>query len=206
MDSQLTPAQKGQLASWATMRDSILHDIGEKKTESQRLTVTNTNLAASNTEISNKIQQSIGRLQELDRQEVNRATFVLKDVAELDERKSVLQTEVSNLESDVDELKEEKENLKADIESITKVHEAVFSRASEIERIVTETVRISSTNASDIKTILVDAGAELKKIIDIGRENVEVTNQAIAKIPKIIVDLHRNVIERQKIPRAKITP
>ncbi len=206
MDSQLTPEQKRQLDSWAAQRDSILRDIGEKKTESEKLTVTNVQLAASNTEISNKIQQSIGRLEELDKQEAKRTAFTTLENANLNVEKSILQTEVSSLKSEISSLSTIKEGLKSDIESVTKVHEAVFSRASEIERIVGETVKLNSTNASEIKTILGDAGIELKKIIDIGRENVEVTNQAILKLPKIVVDLHRNVIERQKIPRAKIQP
>ncbi len=204
MDPLLTPEQNKQLTSWASQRDAILIDIGNKKTESEKLTVTNHQLADSNTDISNKIQQSIGRLQELDRQEVNRVAFVLKDVASLDEQKSILQTEVSNLEEKIDELEEKKESLKTDIESITKIHEAVFSRTSEIERIVSETVKINSTNAHDIKTILVEAGIELKKIIDIGRENVEVTNRAINQIPKMIVDIHRDVVERKKAARIKL--
>ncbi len=206
MDSQLTPEQKRQLDSWAAQRDSILRDIGEKKTESEKLTVTNVQLAASNTEISNKIQQSIGRLEELDKQEAKRTAFTTLENANLNVEKSILQTEVSSLKSEISSLSTIKEGLKSDIESVTKVHEAVFSRASEIERIVGETVKLNSTNASEIKTILVDAGIELKKIIDIGRENVEVTNQAILKLPKIVVDLHRSVIEKQKIPRAKIQP
>lgn len=205
MDNTLTPEQKKHLDSWATQRDAILGEIAVKKTEQEGLTKINKELAASNTEISNKIQQSIGRLEELDRQEVNRATFVLKDVAELDNRKSVLQAEVTNLVSDIVDLTEAKNELKDEIVSATKVHETVFSRASDIERIITETVTINSSNAHEIKTILVEAGAELKKVIDIGKESVVVANRAIAEIPKIIVDLHRDVVERRRLNKHKVT-
>lgn len=203
MNPSFTPEQNKQLASWAAERDAILTDIGNKKTEKEKLTTEVKDLAESKTLISNDIQRSIGRLEELDRQEINRATFVLRDVADLDERKSVLQTEISSLEKEIDILTDKKDDLNADVEVISKVYESIFSRASEMERIISGTVKISSTNASDIKAILVDAGIELKKIIDIGQKNVEVTNRIINEIPKIIVDIHRDVIERRKIPRAK---
>lgn len=204
MEPTLTPEQKKQLDSWVSKRDSILLDISIKTTESEKLTVKNKELASSNTEIADKIQQSIGRLSELDRQEINRTTFVLKDVAELDERKSVLQTQVFYLEKEIWVIEETKENLHADIEAITKIHEAVFARASDIERIISETVKLNSTNAFEIKNILIEAGVELKKVIDIGKENVEVTNRAIHQIPKIIVDIHKDVLERRHLNRHKI--
>lgn len=202
--NELSPEQKKQLDSWASKRDAILLDISNKQTESEKLTLVNKGLADSNTDISNRIQQSIGRLEELDRQEINRATFVLKDVAELDERKSVLQAEVSNLESEVVSLEETKQDLIEDISSITKVYDTVFARASEIERIVSETATLNSSNTQEVKNILFEAGVELKKIIDISRENVMVTNKAILEIPKMIVDIHRDVLERKKINRSKL--
>ncbi len=202
--NEITPEQKRQLYSWADQRDEILKDISNKKNESERLTKINNDLCDSNTEVSNKIQQSIGRLQELDRQEVNRATFVLKGVAELDEKKSILQTEVSSLEFDIIELTGNKQSIIDDIHLITKIHETVFTRASDIERIVSETVIMNSSNSREIKNMLVEAGAELKKVIDVGKENVAITNKAISEIPKMIVDIHRDVIERKLINKHKI--
>ncbi len=201
----LTLEQNKQLSSWASQRDSILIEIARKKEESEKLVKINNDLGISNTEISNKIQQSIGRLLELDKREEERAMLVSAENAALISRKSILQTEVSSLELEISALKENKKNLHDDIQSITKIHESVFARTSEIERIVGETVSINSANAREIKNILVDAGIELKKIIDIASENVDVTNQAIQKIPKIIVDLHRDVVERRKAARAKIS-
>ncbi len=202
--NELTPEQKKQIDSWTDQRDRILKDISDKKDGSERLTKTNNYLSESNTEIANKIQQSIGRLNELDRQEVNRATFVLKDVVVLDEKKSILQTEVCSLESDIIELTEKKDNLIKDISSITKTYETVFSRSGEIERIVSETAKINSSNARDIINMFNEASIEFKNIIDIGRENVAVTNRVIAEVPKMIVDIHRDIIERKKINRHKV--
>lgn len=204
MENALTPEQQKQINSWVSQRDSILLDIANKKTENESLTVKNKELASSNTEISNKIQQSIGRLQELDRQEINRVTFVLRDVVKLDEDKSVLQTELVSLKEEINILEDKKKSLHDDIAVITKVHEAVFARSSDIERIVSETVRINSVNSLETKNILAEAGNELKKIIDIGSQNVAMTKNLVAEIPKMIVDIHRDVIERKKFNKHKI--
>ncbi len=206
MEPTLTPEQKKQLISWVSQRDSILLDIADKRTESEKLTTKNKELASSNTEIADKIQQSIGRLVELDKKEEERAKLITGEVANLIVEKSTLQSEVSSLKSEISVLIETKKNLHDDIASITKIHEAVFARTSDIERIVSETIKISSSNASDIKNILVEASIELKKVIDIGKENVAVTNKAIQEIPKMIVDIHKDVLERRHFNRHKIQP
>ncbi len=205
MESTLTLEQKKQLDSWASQRDSILLDIAGKKTESERLTLINNNLAISNTEISDKIQQSIGRLEEIEIKEEERAKFITTENVSLINLKSVLQTEVSSLQSEIVVLKDKKENIYNDIAVISKVHQDIFSRSSDIERIITETVTINSSNAREIKNILFEAGIELKKMIDIGSENVGITNKVISEIPKMVVDLHRDIIERKKINKHKIS-
>ncbi len=204
MEPTLTPEQKKQLVSWVSQRDLILFDITNKKTEQEKLIAENKNLASSNTEIANKIQQSIGRLEELTKKEDERVKLISVECSSAITVKSVLQSEISSLKAEVEVLSESKQNLHDDIASITKIHEAVFARASEIERIISETVKLNSTNAFEIKNILIEAATELKKVIDIGAENVAVTNRTIAEIPKIIVDIHRDVIERRKAARAKL--
>lgn len=204
MEPTLTPEQKKQLNSWVSQRDSILLAIAEKKTESEQLTVKNKELASSNTEIADRIQQSVGRLAELDKKEEERGKFVTAEVASLEVRKSVLQTEVTSLEGDIVVLTEKKKNLGDDISAISKIHEAVFARTGDIERIVGETVKINSSNAQEIKNILGEAGIELKKVIDIGEKNVDVTNKLILEVPKLIVDIHKDVLERRHFNRHKI--
>jgi len=65
--SEITPEQQKQLDSWAIQRDTILKEISDANTEKDNLTKGNIILAESNTEISNKVQQSVGRLEELDK-------------------------------------------------------------------------------------------------------------------------------------------
>lgn len=202
--NELSPEKKKQLDSWASQRDAILVDISNKKTENEKLTIANRELANSNTDISNTIQQSIGRLTELDAREKDRTKFISIENADLIVQKSMLQTEIPSLKSEIVSLTDKKNHLIDDISNLTKVHETIFSRASEIERIISETVKINSSNSSYIKNMLVEAAIELKNVIDIGRENVAVTNKAISEIPKMIVDIHKDIIERKKISRHKI--
>jgi len=203
--NELSLEQKKQLDSWASQRDAILVDISNKRTEKEALIKTNKDLASSNTEIANKIEQSIGRLLELEKKEEERAKLTTSEIALLISQKSKLEGDVSLLNHNVAILLDSKEALFDDIERIRKIHEAVFSRTSEIERIVGETITINSTNAREIVSILAQAGAELKKVIDIGSENVVLTQRLVAEIPKVVVDLHRDVIERKKIGRANLT-
>ncbi len=203
--NDITPEQQKQLSSWVSQRDAILVDIGNKRTESERLTDTNKALGLSSAEISNKIQQSIGRLEELDRQEINRATFVLRDVADLDDRKSILQTEVTNLKVERDLIEDQKDSLLEDIANLSVIHDKIFEKTNGLESIIGNMTSISSKNATEINNILISAGEELQKIIDINRQNVVETNAVINKLPKMIFDLQRDIIERKQLNKHKIS-
>jgi len=200
----LLPEQQKQIDSWVSQRDSILLDISIKREESAKLIERNKELASSNTEIADKIQQSEGRLIELSKKETEMAGFTTIENSELKTEKSKLEEEVYRLKISESHLILRKEELNADIEAITKIHESVFKHVGVIEQIVGETVKINSQNAREIKNILVEAGNELIKIIEVAEKNVEVTNRAIVEIPQIILDLHKSVLERRIINKRKI--
>jgi len=200
----LLPEQQKQIDSWVSQRDSILLDISIKREESAKLIERNKELASSNTEIADKIQQSEGRLIELSKKETEMAGFTTIENSELKTEKSKLEEEVYRLKISESHLILRKEELNADIEAITKIHESVLKHVGVIEQIVGETVKINSQNAREIKNILVEAGNELIKIIEVAEKNVEVTNRAIVEIPQIILDLHKSVLERRIINKRKI--
>lgn len=204
MNEPLTPEQQRQLDSWASQRDGILLDIANKKTENESLTVTNKNLAASNTEIADKIQQSIGRLEELEKREQAQATLTTSENAVLVSEKSILQTENFALKEENRCLEENKESRLSDIAILTDIHDKVFERINGLESIIGGIVTISSQNATEIVNLLIAAGGELKKIIDINRQNVVETNVVINKLPKIIFELQRDILERKELNKNKI--
>ncbi len=197
----LTPEQNNQLLSWASKRDSILLDIANKTTDRDHLIAINKDLASSNTEITDRIQQSIGRLEEINKKEEERATLIRADIVVLEAKKSILQTEISTHEFEIKTLLDKKESLNNDIATSIKIHESILSRSSDIERLIGETVTLNATNSREIANILVEAGNELQKVIDIGEKNITKTNAVILEIPKMIVDLHKDVLERKKIAK-----
>lgn len=201
MDLPLTPEQSKQLGVWAAQRDAILKVIADKTVERDGLIKSNKDLAASNTEISNKIQQGIGRLEEIGKREQERSSLIPKDIAALEAKKSVLQTEESALLADIKALEDKKSNLNKDIENGSKVLKTIFARAGEIEKVIGETVKINETNAREIVSILGDAKERLREVVELGDKNVEKTNKVINDLPKIVVDLHRDVVERRRKPR-----
>ena len=203
---ELTPEQKKQLGAWVVQRDAILKSIAEKRDEEQKLIVNLKNLAESQTDLLNRIQQSIGRIEELKKKEEEFGTLTTSENAGLRVIKSQLQTEITGHRTEIEALKETKLVLTESIAVLTNLHDKVFDKVNGLESIVGGTVKIASENATEINNILITAGAELQKIIDISEKNVEKTNQLILEIPKIVVDLHRDVLQRKIIARNRIAP
>lgn len=202
MEPALTPEQNKQLGVWAGKRDAILKSISDKTVEEESLTKKVKALSDSSTELTTKIQQSEGRLIELDKKEKERGSLISVEVSDLTAKKSVLQTEVSNLDKDILERQDKKKVLDADIEKVAKLLESIFGRASEMEKVIGDTVAVNSQNSREIINVLTQAKEQLREVIEIGNKNVEQTNKVILELPKIVVDLHKDVIERRaKKPR-----
>lgn len=203
MENSLTPEQKLQLGSWASQRDSILQEIAEKRVENEKLIEANKNLALSNTEIANKIQQSIGRLEEITKKEKEYISLITLDKADLISEKSVLQSDISYLKKEIELLKENRSVLIENNETLNNTYNKVFIRVSDTENIIEEVVRINSENAREVENILITAGSELKKVVDINSELVAKTNVVINKLPEIIFDIQRDIMERKTLNRVK---
>ncbi len=203
MNPELTPEQQAQLNNWVGQRDSILKEIANARVEEEKLNTSNKNLSQSNTEIANKIQQGIGRLEEIDRREAERKTLVSAEVAGLETKKTGLETTVTSLESDVKSLGERKSELLRDVANITGFHDHVFEKVNSMEGIVSKVVGISSENATKITQILESAGVALQKVVDVADRNVEKTNKVILDIPQMLVDIHKGVMEKRTIIKVR---
>ncbi len=203
MDQPLTPEQNKQLDSWASQRDSLLLDIANKRSEIELLTATNNNLASSNTEISEKVQQSIGRLEELDKKDKERATLISQEIVDLISEKSVLQTEISGLKTEILTHEDKKQSILRDILSLSLLHDKVFEKVNGLESMIGGIVTVSSENATRTNNILIDAATALQKMIDINDQNVAKTNAVIYELPKMIMDLQIDIIERKTLNKIK---
>jgi chromosome segregation ATPase len=187
----MTPEQTKQLASWVSQRDLILVDIGNKKTEQEKLTKTNLELAGSNTEIQNKVQQSIGRLEELEKKEIQNSEKLSIRRYELYVEKTQLETQIEGLKKEIGLLECERITLIGMFEDLKSVHADILGNANEMNKTVGENVKLNSQSTIEIRNLLNDIKGEVQKIHDVNSENVEKTNRVIAEIPRIVFDSHK---------------
>jgi chromosome segregation ATPase len=191
MNPTITPEQTKQLASWVSQRDLILVDIGNKRTEQEKLTKTNLELAASNTEIQDKIQQSIGRLEELEKKEIQNSEKLSIRRYELYVEKTQLETQLEYLKKEIGLLECERITLIGMFEDLKNVHTDILGNANEMNKTVGENVKLNSQSTIEIRNLLNDIKGEVQKIHDVNSENVEKTNRVIAEIPRIVFDSHK---------------
>lgn len=93
----ITLEQQNQLKSWASERDAILSDISMARSEHDLIVKANRMLTESNTEISQSILRSEGRMLELDKKEREYTEIVSSEIADLGKKKTLLETEVTSL-------------------------------------------------------------------------------------------------------------
>lgn len=201
--NDFTPEQKKQLSTWASQRDSILIDIGNKKTESEKLTENNKTLADSNTEISTKIERSKGRLEELEKHEMNRAKFIPQENAILILEKTKLQTEIFNLKSEITTLIDTKKKIIEDIEMLKNVHGTVFNNTNNLEKTITNIVSVCSGNAQLVADILESVEARCRQILTLSSLNIEAHNNVLNEIPKLFVELRKKSLQREVLVKHK---
>ncbi len=200
---QITPEQKKQLSAWSSQRDAMLLDLSKLKDEKEKLALINRNLADSNTEISEKIQRSIGKLSYIEGLDTEREKLVKKEVVEFIEQKSILQTEVSQIKVTISELSATKQGLIEDISMLMKVHSTVFKNTTELEKVITDIVSKCSGNAREVSDILKAVEDKFKDILKLSSLNIESHTQVLNEIPKLFVELRRKSLERDIINKKK---
>jgi chromosome segregation ATPase len=205
MNPTITPEQTKQLASWVGQRDLILVDISNLRTEKEGLTKTNLELAESNTEIQNKIQQSVGRLEELEKKEKEVGQKVSAENAVLGMQKTQLETQLEYLKKEIGLLECERITLIGMFGDLKNVHTDILGNANEMNKTVGENVKLNSQSTVEIKNLLVEIKGELQKIHDVNEQNVSKTNVVINDLPRIIFDLQKDIAERKKFNKVKLS-
>ena len=161
MDS-FTPEQDKQLKTWASERDTILSEIAVARDQNLILSLKNKNLSISITDIEDRIQQSVGRMKELDDREKLYEDIISEHLSILGSRKVKIESELSFLNKDLTSLKETKEALLKDIEVLQKIHDKVFARASVLDQVVDHVTRVNSKNIDDVNILI----ANLKEVLN----------------------------------------
>ncbi len=199
----LLPEQNKQLLSWASQRDSILLEIAQSKTESEKLIAINRDLSSSNTEIADRIQQSLGRIEELTKKEKDLSELTTVENARLSQGKSVLQSEVAALYKEISLLKEHKDSLVENIDTLVRIHDKAFATIENVEQRVGYIAKISSENAQKIETVLSLVEEKSKDIVAVSTANIAAHTHVLTEIPRLFVELKRQSMDRDIISKHK---
>ena len=203
MNEELTQEQKQQLSSWVSQRDLILLDIANKRVEQEKLISINKNLAASNTDIQDKISRSKGRLEELDKLEKEYEGITSTELASTLVQKSQLETEIAGLKKEIGLLFSQKETLVDLINGLTIIHNRLSENANVVEGQIGRVSAVNSANRKEVELLLEKVKSEVQKVLDVTALNVEKTNAVIVELPRIIFDLQKDIIERKKFNKTK---
>jgi len=191
---EITPAQKKQLEAWATRRDEILGEISRLDTEKEEKIKRNAELNASNTDVETRINQGLGRLQEIDRQEAERAKYVSREVAALESQKTELQSEVNGLKQVIVGLISKRDDLTLNVETLTLVHGKVFDRTAALETLVDHVSRVTGESVTIIEKCLALVKDSADEIVAVNKKNVAESMIIIEKLPRAMMEYRRPII------------
>jgi len=196
---EFTQEQKKQLNRWAVERDEILESISKLKSEETALKKININLSNSNTDIENRTNQAIGRLNEIEKQEESRKNLISIEVANLEKQKTALENQIPSLEVKVNDLTSQISLVTSILTNITDVHEKVFDKVNSMDKIIEHVTRVSSQNIHDIDEFMGLLKTSIQEIIDKNTKNVQSTDIILEKLPKYIFELQKPIPIRRAI-------
>jgi DNA repair exonuclease SbcCD ATPase subunit len=196
---KLTPEQKEQLLTWGGQRDSLLNEISALRSEQERLSSENVDLAVSSTDIADRIQQSIGRMSELDKQENDYINIIAAKIPALEVEKSILETKIPTLNKEIEELEVKKQNLEKDIMFLTVNYEEIFSRTGSLEKIVEHVTSVSSSNITELENSVSELTKKVKDILALSESDLKAHTDVLQEIPRLFVELKRKSLVREKL-------
>lgn len=196
IDPNLLPEQNNQLATWAEKRDTLLVEVSQLETEKDRLTNINKGLSDSNTEITEKMISSIARMAELDKQEKEYEGICSVEIAELQKNKTFLETAVSGLQKEVAVLSDRKEGLTSTINTLTTLHDQVFSRAGNLDKVVEHVTRVNKQNIEDTNIMISGLKGSIQEVVDLSKKSIDDANKVMVDLPRFIFDLRKKLIRK----------
>jgi chromosome segregation ATPase len=194
-----TPEQVTQLSTWASERDTILSEISILKDEKEKIIKQRNEAAESATEIENKVQQFIGRMAELDKQEKQYEEIVSVEIPKLETHKTRLETQITALASLLDGLEITKSKLQTDIEFLTKVQSEIFNRTEILEKVVEHVTNVSSANIKELNNAVIEITTKVKDILALSDSELKAHTEILNEIPRLFVELQKKILIRQKI-------
>jgi len=199
MDQEITPEQKDQLNTWAGQRDAILLEISNLELEQEKIKTENINLTSSSTDIHDRMKVIQGRIDELEKQEAKLPLLISKEVANLESKKTLLESEVTNLGKIITILVDQKASLEEDVSFALSAFDTVKDEALLLHKIVGHVTEVSGENIKKIDDLVTGVSDSLEEIIEVNRKNVFETNVVIDKVPKMIMEAQKHGLIKNKI-------
>lgn len=195
----MEPEQIGQLKTWAGQRDAILLEISNLQVSKEKLQKENISLSNSNSDLESRMNQIVGRIEELTKKEKDLLPLILKDVASLQSQKTCLETEIMNLNKILEVLSTQKNSIEKDVSFALSTFEIVNGKTPILEQIIDHVTRVSEDNARDINLLVSNLKKSLEEIIAVNKKNVFETNIVIEKLPKMLVEAQKHGLIKNKI-------
>jgi len=199
MDQEITPEQKDQLNTWAGQRDAILLEISNLELEQEKIKTENINLTSSSTDIHDRMKVIQGRIDELEKQEAKLPLLISKEVANLESKKTLLESEVTNLGKIITILVDQKASLEEDVSFALSAFDTVKDEALLLHKIVGHVTEVSGENIKKIDDLVIGLSKSLEEIIEVNRKNVFETNIVIDKVPAMIMEAQKHGLIKNKI-------
>lgn len=199
MENEITVEQQAHLATWAGKRDLILLEISNLQTAKSKLEQENKEIASSYTDIEARMNQVLGRIEELNKKEKELPLLILKDIAHLESKKTCLESEIMNLAKLVEVLTVQKTSIEKDVSSALNTFNTIKDETLALDKIVDHVTRVSSDNTKKIDDLVVGLAKSLNEIIEVNKKNVFETNTVIEKLPSMLVEVQKRGLIKHKI-------
>jgi len=183
--------QKNKLKSWVEERDSILSEISILRDEKEKLLKSNREISESYTRTCDEINQSKGRLLELDIKEKEVNDILSTELADTLIKKNELESKIPILEKQVSILESEKKSLIDSIETLQSINSGFFTKNIELEKQIGGIIELNEKNVNVVTSMMESLKVSTKELIDINKKNVEETNIVIDKLPRMVVELQK---------------
>jgi len=191
MNPEISPEQNAQLSAWVVQRDALLLEISALRTESEKLSKANTEIAESSKGIETRINQSEGRLIELDKKEKELFNKVSIDIDFLTSEKSAIENKIEGLRKEIEVLDDEKNLIIDSIATSTDIYEKVFNRAEVLDKVVDHVTRVSEQNLKDTELLIQILKESVQSVVDINTENVTKAQIIINELPRVFFELQK---------------
>lgn len=195
--SQYTPEQNKRFQSWAEERDNLLREIGIYSTQLNELKKNTISEGQALADLHRSISEARGRLAEITALEDRHKNSLSKEIADLEIRKSHLESECVLKESEIKFAEEKYNTIITDTVNLSAVHEKMKDQAQIINSVVGDLVETTRLNTSNMKVVMSEIKVVVEEVILKGNENIKQTGIILEKLPKYIFELQKPIPVRR---------